>query len=101
MAVILFFVMASCSNEELDSSFSISLPPSTKSIDHQTELSVTAGLLVSIEIDQEIMNEVKVGVERSLKYGLDEEYRFRDMLKPANSKFCIIRSIPTQYFLLN
>lgn len=87
MAVILFFVMASCSNEELDSSFSISLPPSTKSIDHQTELSVTAGLLASIEIDQEIMNEVKVGVERSLKYGLDEEYRFRDMLKPANSKF--------------
>lgn len=80
------FLMASCSNEDLEKASLPDVMSKTKSIDNTVELSTVAQLLASIEIDQSVMNEVKAGVERSRKYGLDEEYRFTDMLKPSLSK---------------
>lgn len=59
-----------------------------KSVGNIVENSTVAQLLASIEIDQAIMNEVKIGIDRSVNYGLDEEYRFADMLSPSNSKLC-------------
>ena len=86
VAAVFCFMVASCSNEDLEN---VSVPdgmPRTKSVENTVELSTVAQLLASIEIDQAVMNEVKAGVERSRKYGLDEEYRFTDMLKPSLSK---------------
>lgn len=86
VAAVFCFMVASCSNEDLEN---VSVPdgmPRTKSVENTVELSTVAQLLASIEIDQTVMNEVKAGVERSLKYGLDEEYRFTDLLKPSLSK---------------
>ena len=85
VAAVFCFMVASCSNEDLEN---VSVPdgmPRTKSVENTVELSTVAQLLASIEIDQAVMNEVKAGVERSRKYGLDEEYRFTDMLKPSLS----------------
>lgn len=86
VAIVSLLTIVSCSNEDLGS---VSMPdqnPETKSVNNSVELPFVAELLASIEIDQSVMNEVKSGVERSLLYGLDEEYRFTDMLKTSSSK---------------
>lgn len=88
LALVLFFTMASCSNEDFEDGSIPDGTTKTKSVGNEVELSSVAQLLASVEIDSKVMKEVKVGVERSLKYGLDEEYRFTDMLKPVNSKIC-------------
>lgn len=80
------FLMASCSNDDLENASLPDVMSKTKSAENTVELSTVAQLLASIEIDQSVMNEVKAGVQRSRKYGLDEEYRFTDMLKPSLSK---------------
>lgn len=85
-AAVLLFTVASCSNEELDGLPQEKPELETKSVVNEVELSTVAQLLASIEIDQSVMDEVKAGVDRSLKYGLDEEYRFTDMLRPESSK---------------
>lgn len=84
--LILLFIVA-CSNDELENMPQSNLKVGTKAVlDSAVELSVVAQVLASIEIDRTTMSEVKAGVERSLKYGLDEEYRFTDMLRPTLSK---------------
>lgn len=93
----LFCAMISCSNEDLESVAVPNQMPKTKSVENTLELSTVAQLLASIEIDQAVMDEVKAGVERSRKYGLDEEYRFTDMLKPSLSK--IQRSVNSSLLL--
>lgn len=86
VATVFCFTMASCSNEDLDY---VSVPdqlPKTKSVENVIELSTVAQLVASMEMDQAVMDEIKEGVDRSLSYGLDEEFRFIDMLQPTSSK---------------
>ena len=82
IAILLSLVFGtSCTNEEINE-FQPNQKLQTKSI----EVSDVAQLISMVEIDDEVMNEVKTGVENSCKYGLDEEYRFTDMLNPDESK---------------
>lgn len=86
VATVFCFMVASCSNEDLDN---VSVPdqlPKTKSVENVIELSTVAQLIASMEMDQAVMDEIKGGVDRSLSYGLDEEFRFIDMLQPTSSK---------------
>lgn len=86
VVIVSLFAITSCSNEDLEN---VTVPDQelkTKSVENIVELSTIVQLLASTEIDQAVMDEVKAGVERSLKYGLDEEYRFADMFKPSLSK---------------
>lgn len=86
VALFLLLITSSCTKDELESLPKSELNIDTKSAADQVELLTVVELLTSIEIDQSIMNEVKLGVDNSLKYGLDEEFRFTDMLNPRNSK---------------
>lgn len=79
-------VMSSCSNEELDNIPKAESKLETKAVGYGVDMLNVAQLLTIIDIDQSVMDEVKRGVERSLSYGLDEEYRFTDMLNPGASK---------------
>lgn len=83
---LLLIVMSSCSNEELDNLPKAEPKLETKAVGYGVDMLNVAKLLTYIDIDQSIMDEVKKGVERSLSYGLDEEYRFTDMLNPDVSK---------------
>lgn len=84
--IVCLFAMASCSNDDLESVPVSNQTFKTKSVANVVGLSTIAQLVASMEIDQTVMNEVKIGVDRSLTYGLDEEYRFTDMLRPTSSK---------------
>ncbi len=75
----------SCTNEEMID-FQSNQQLQTKAIEKSIEVSNVAQLISMVEIDGEVMNEVKRGVENSCKYGLDEEYRFTDMLNSSESK---------------
>lgn len=86
VALFLLLIFSSCTKYELESLPKSELRIDTKSLVSQDELLNVVELLTSIEIDKSIMNEVKLGVDNSLKYGLDEELRFIDMLNPKNSK---------------
>lgn len=86
VAIVSLFTIVSCSNEDFDNLSVADGIPKTKSIGNTVDLSSVAQLLTLAEIDKTVMDEVKLGVERSRKYGLDEEYRFTDMLKPSLSK---------------
>lgn len=58
----------------------------TKSISNPLNVLEISKLVSYIEKDDTILEEVRTGVERSLKYGLGETYRFNDILEPQESK---------------
>lgn len=58
----------------------------TKSISNPLNVLEISKLVSYIEKDDAILEEVRTGVERSLKYGLGETYRFNDILEPQESK---------------
>ena len=95
VAIVSLFTVVSCSNEDLENVLGPDQNPNTKSVGSIVDNSVVAQLLVSVEIDRAIMNEVKMGIDRSVNYGLDEEFRFTDMLSPSNSK--LLYSLPILY----
>lgn len=78
--------MVSCNNELESNLSNAESKLQTKVIEKSIEVSDVAQLISMVEIDDEIMNEVKMNTEYSRKYGLDEEYRFTDMIKPNESK---------------
>ena len=87
IAILLSLVFGtSCTNEEINE-FQPNQKLQTKAIEKSIEVSDVAQLISMVEIDDEVMNEVKTGVENSCKYGLDEEYRFTDMLNPDEVKY--------------
>lgn len=86
-------IVTSCTNEEMND-FQLDKKVQTKAIEKPIEISDVAQLISMIEIDDEVMNEVKTGIENSCKYGLDEEYRFKDMLNPGESKISRSNNIP-------
>lgn len=91
VAIVSLFTIVSCSNEDLGNIPASGGMSKTKSVEGIIDNSTVAQLLASIEIDAVIMNEVKKGIDRSVNYGLDEEFRFTDMLKPSDSKLCRMR----------
>ena len=94
IAILLSLVFGtSCTNEEINE-FQPNQKLQTKAIEKSIEVSDVAQLISMVEIDDEVMNEVKTGVENSCKYGLDEEYRFTDMLNPDESKISRSINIP-------
>lgn len=95
VAIVSLFTVVSCSNEDLENVLGPDQNPNTKSVGSIVDNSVVAQLLVSVEIDRAIMNEVKMGIDRSVNYGLDEEFRFTDMLSPSNSKLCRMGQTPS------
>ena len=58
----------------------------TKSISNPLNVLEISKLVSYIEKDDAILEEERTGVERSLKYGLGETYRFNDILEPQESK---------------
>lgn len=80
-----FVIVTSCTNEEMND-FQLGQRVQTKAIEKPIEISDVAQLISMVEIDDKMMNEVKQGTEYSRKYGLDEECRFTDMIKPEASK---------------
>lgn len=80
-------LIISCSSDELDSRFQEKDVIFTKSFDNDTfDLSEIANLMATVDFTEEVMNEIKLGVEHSLHYGQDETYRFRDMIYCDSSK---------------
>lgn len=53
------------------------------------ELARVATLFTSILLDQEVCNEVYNAVSTALNYGLDEEYKFAEIMNPENSKITL------------
>ena len=49
-------------------------------------LRIMARLVSEIANEYQVLDEVKSGVAQSLRYGMDEELRFRDILEPRESK---------------
>lgn len=97
VAMVFLFTVVSCSNEDLGN---VSVPvqnPKTKSLENVVDLSQVAQLIASMDLNQTLMGEVKGGIDRSLFYGLDEEYRFADMLQPASSK--LLRTVSKSLFV--
>ncbi len=86
-AVAILLYVTACSNDELvDNIPNKNQKEIINNVDNISGLETVAKLIASIDIDKDIMGEVKTGVDRSLQYGLDEEFRFTDMIKPLSSK---------------
>ena len=58
----------------------------TRSVIDPVNIQTVSELMSSVELNQTILDEVKAGVDRSLKYGLGESHRFSEVLNPAESK---------------
>ena len=58
----------------------------TRSVIDPVNIQTVSELMSSVELNQTILDEVKAGVDRSLKYGLGEAHRFSEILNPAESK---------------
>lgn len=85
--LIVFFVLGiSCTQEEAVDASQSNMLKQTKSLNASVEVQDVAQLMSSIDIDDKIVDEVKAGVNQSLKYGLDEVYRFTDILNIEESK---------------
>lgn len=66
-AITLFLTTMACTNDDLESLSDIPDKVETKSItSNNVELATVVELLLSVDIDQTIMNEVKRGVEQSI-----------------------------------
>lgn len=90
--------MVSCSNEMLtDDVLVINEKVNTKSVQEPLSVPEISKLMSIISIDDAIMKEVKISIERSLKYGMGETYRFHDILKPEESK--ILRTLKSSHNL--
>ncbi len=93
-------VMASCSNEMLtDDVQVINEKVNTRSVQEPLSVPEISKLMSNISIDDAIMKEVKISIERSLKYGMGETYRFYDILNPEESK--ILRTLKLSHNLSN
>lgn len=85
----LISLMTSCSKETLldDVQLKTNEITTTKTSQEKTLTCLDVAILLNtIEIDDNLVNEVKVAIDRSVKYGLGYNYRFNDMLKPKESK---------------
>ena len=92
--------MASCTNEAMVEDVQTSgLNVTTRSIIDPVGIQEVAELMSVVDIDDAIMQEVKTGVERSVKYGMGETFRFNDILKPEESK--LIRTMKVTHSLSN
>lgn len=90
--------MVSCSNEMLtDDVLVINEKVNTKSVQEPLSVPEISKLMSIISIDDAIMKEVKISIERSLKYGMGETYRFHDILNPEESK--ILRTLKSSHNL--
>ena len=79
--------MASCTNEAMVEDVQTSgLNVTTRSIIDPVGIQEVAELMSIVDIDDAIMQEVKAGIERSVKYGMGKTYRFNDIFKPEESK---------------
>lgn len=86
MFILLSVLGMSCTNDEGTDVYQANSAIQTKSFDENVRVQEVAELISSIDIDEQTMNEVKTGVDYSLKYGLDEVCRFTDILNPQESK---------------
>ena len=92
--------MASCTNEAMvEEVQTSSLNLTTRGITDPVGVQDVAELMSVVDINDAIMQEVKAGVDRSLKYGMGETFRFNDILKPEESK--LIRTIEITRSLSN
>lgn len=86
-AILVLFLTVSCSNEELEIVQNTNTKTETKSISSgNVESSTVVNLLISIDMDIDVLNEVKYSVEKSIYYGQDENSRFVDMINYSSSK---------------
>lgn len=95
--ILVFLFLMSCSSENDFLSESSVLPESsvlTKSAQNtEVELASVVHLLVEMNLDVDLMKEVKQVVDHSIYYGQDETCRFKDLLMPDSSK--IFRTFAT------
>lgn len=94
---VLSVMMASCTNDNINDAIINNENSSieTKAImalTEEEEMQKTAELLTAIDINKDIMAEVKDAVTKSIYYGTGEDYRFTDMLNGQESKFALSRS---------
>lgn len=85
--ICLLMLTNACTKDELENLPKQTSNILTKSIDNEfVKLSDVAYLLATLDLSQEVLNAVKQGVDRSIYYGQDETYRFKDMIHPDSSK---------------
>jgi hypothetical protein len=77
-------VLCNCSQEDVVNKENVGT--TTDASPDVVKMQAVAKLLTGLTADQRIAKEVRAGVERSLTYGLDEEFRFTDILQPKESK---------------
>jgi hypothetical protein len=84
LVFVLLLLLSSCENE-------LKEPLNYKEnlSEEVVKLKITSQLLSEIAIDENIVMEVKEGIETNLSYGLDEELRFKEVLQPQSSKISI------------
>ncbi len=65
-------------------------PEKTDQLNSQSaKMQITAKIMAEISNNQTAIKEVKEGVERNLYYGLDEEFRFVEILQPQENKLTL------------
>lgn len=96
-AVVFAFLLWSCTSENNFLPESHVVTKSVSSQEPKIELSSVASFLAMINMDVDLVNEVKQIVDRSIYYGQNETCRFKDLLMPDSSK--IFRSNSGQLVL--
>ena len=90
--------MASCTNEMMVEDVQTpGLNVTTRGIAGSVGVQEVAELMSVVDIDDAIMQEVKAGVERSMKYGMGKTYRFNDIFNPKESK--LVRTLEITHSL--
>lgn len=95
--VILALLLSGCTSENNFSPEPYVVTKSTNSQESQIELSAVASILSMINMNDDLVNDVKQIVDRSIYYGQNETCRFKDLLMPDSSK--IFRSSHNQLSL--
>jgi hypothetical protein len=85
--ILLSLALGACSTES-DSDLNLNKKKETDVVDsgHSVELSEVATLLANIQIDNRVLDEVASAVNRSVELGLDENYKFSEIMHAENRK---------------
>jgi hypothetical protein len=90
---VLLFITNACSEEDIsgfEDKSNVGL--TTEQIQQKENLNSIALTVVNIADSKEIFNEIHSAVSISLNTGLDEQYRFKDILYPTESKIPSLKS---------
>lgn len=86
-SICLLMLTSACTKEELEIQPNQTSNILTKSVVKESvKLTDVAYLIATLDLSQDVLDAIKQGVDRSLYYGQDETFRFRDMLYPDSSK---------------